>query len=69
VVVSGFSDEVSCTLSKGIGGVHNLIVADGFNTQIFNGGEFAFNISQIRNPKTSKKSDTFTFEIRDSDGN
>ena len=67
--ITGFSDEVTCSLASNRNGSHQLTVSSGFASQIFAGGEFAFNISQIRNPKTTQETDSFLFEIRDSSGN
>ena len=58
--ISGFSDEISCSLKIYTGiatpsAHHYLTVTSGFDSRPFNGiGSFAFNISEIRNPKTSQ---------------
>jgi hypothetical protein len=56
--VVGFSDEVSCTLSLYTGlpsskARHTLTITNGFASKDFEGGSVSFNISQIRNPRTS----------------
>lgn len=69
VAVSGFSDEISCVLTGSPSGGYLLQVLSGFSSQAFTGGQFAFNISEIRNPKNSKPTDSFAFRVLDSAGN
>lgn len=74
VRVSGFPDEVSCivTLYTSIttaNSKHYITVRNGFDSDDFEGGSFSFNISEIRNPKNSKETGAFSFEVYDSLGN
>ena len=46
-----------------------MAVTNGFASEVFRGGEFTFNISQVRNPRDSRETDSFYFEVRDSAGN
>lgn len=68
--ISGFSDEISCSLilSKGFSknDRHILTVRNGLDSSIFQGGTLAFNISEIRNPRTTMETNTFTLDIYDS---
>lgn len=67
--ITGFSDEITCTLTANRNGSHSLTVTNGFASEVFNGGEFTFNISQVRNPMDSRETESFYFEVRDSAGN
>eukprot|EP00347_Sterkiella_histriomuscorum_P020194 403338738 len=69
--ISGFSDEVQCSFSKFTSDGHVLEVRNGFNSQLYSGTgeEVSFNISQIRNPKTSRETDTFKLSIYDGNNN
>jgi hypothetical protein len=60
VSLTGFSDEVSCTISYSTAdSAYLLIVSGGFNSQTFTGGSFSFMISEIRNPFTTADIDDF----------
>ena len=54
----GFSDEISCVLRKVTDGF-TLTVLNGFNSQIFSGGAFTLQISEVMNPNTTQATDFF----------
>ena len=65
--ISGFSDEITCEiiLSQNSLGKHYLIVKNGFDSRSFPGGVLSFNISEIRNPKNTEETGSFTLEVFD----
>ena len=70
IKINGFYDEVTCALTTSIFNGATLIVKNGFDSNYFSGStNFAFNISEIRNPKTSEETPDFKVEIFDATGN
>jgi hypothetical protein len=46
-----------------------LTVKNGFDSYAFTGGKLAFNISEMRNPKTTEETSDFSLAVYDDQGN
>jgi hypothetical protein len=67
--MTGFTDEISCSLTIsriGSNDRHILIIRNGFDSGVFQGGPLIFSIKNLRNPRTTMETNTFTLEIYDS---
>ena len=67
-VISGFSDEITCTFIKADATGYLIKVAGGFDSKTSAGGKLSFFMQDILNPFTTKKTSAFNIEIYDSVG-
>ena len=65
--LKGFSDEIACTLTAS-SKQYMLQVTNGFNSKAFAGGVLSFNMSEVRNPKNTMETDTFTLSVFETNG-
>lgn len=67
-VVSGFSDEITCSFIKADSTGYLVKIDGGFDSKTSMGGEFSFFMQEILNPFTTKETADFEMTIYDEDG-
>ena len=67
-VISGFSDEITCSFLQADENGYLVKVAGGFDSKTSTGGQLSFFMQEILNPFTTKETGNFNIEIFDSVG-